>query len=321
MSKQVLIGIDLGGTNIKVGIFNRQLKLLGKKTVPTDVAKGPQKILDTIADTVKNILAARKLDLHNVHAAGIGAPGPANIADGVIIFAPNIPGFENAPIKEWLAERLKVPVVFENDANAACWGEFVAGVGKDMKDMVLLTLGTGIGGGIISNGRLVHGYADAAAELGHMIIYPDGRLCGCGQKGCVEAYASANSTVARAVEMLKKGKRLSSLAAVLDGGNEITCRDIYEHLSAGDELAKEVTDGTARALAILCVNLVHAVGPEAIVFAGGMMASGDVLLDRVKEFFGQMMWSAQKTRTRIIAAALGDSAGMVGAAALAAEVQ
>jgi glucokinase len=320
MSKQVLIGIDLGGTNIRVGLFNRELKLLGKKIVDTEAAGGPQHVLDRVAEASKAILGARKLGMHNVRAAGIGAPGPANIAEGIVMFAPNMPGFENVPIRKLLSERLGVPVVLENDANAACWGEFVAGVGKGVSDMALITLGTGIGGGIVSNGRLVHGFRDGGAEIGHMIIYPDGRPCACGQKGCVEAYASANSTAARATEALIKKKRFSSLSGILESGAAITCRDVYEHLAIGDELAKEITDGTAKALAILCVNLVHNSAPELIVFAGGVMAAGDVLLGRVKEYFDQLVWSSQKEPVRIVPASLGENAGLVGAAALAGEL-
>lgn len=319
MGKRVVIGIDLGGTNIKVGLFDTELTLLGRKSAATDAASGPEHVIERIADTTREILAARKLDMRNVRAAGIGAPGPSNIKEGIIAFAPNMPGFENVHMKKMLAERLKVPVVFENDANAACWGEYVAGVGKGVSDMVLLTLGTGIGGGVVSNGRLLHGYDDAAAELGHTIIYSGGRQCGCGQRGCVEAYASANSTAARATEALREG-RLSSLNAVLESRGAITSRDVYEHVAAGDELAREIADGTARALAILCINLLHTTGPELIAFAGGMIGAGDLLISGVQRFFDELIWSSKKERVRLVQATLGESAGMVGAAALAVDM-
>jgi glucokinase len=183
MNREVLIGIDLGGTNIKVGVFTAQLNLLAKDVIRTEAAGGPDHVIDRIVKAATDVLTRTGKDMKHVRAVGIGAPGPANIAEGVIASAPNMPGFENTPVKKLLSDKMGVPVVFENDANAACWGEFVAGAGRGVKDMVLITLGTGIGGGVVSNGRLLHGFEDSAGELGHTIIYPDGRLCGCGQRG------------------------------------------------------------------------------------------------------------------------------------------
>ncbi|HSV26511.1 MAG TPA: ROK family protein [Sedimentisphaerales bacterium] len=318
MSGDVYVGIDLGGTNIRVGLFGRGLGLLEKVVLPTNSHSGPQRVVDRIAEATRNVVSAGKLDMCNVRAAGVGAPGPIDIAEGVICFAPNMPGFENVPLKKMLADRLKVPVVVENDANAACWGEFVAGAGRGTCDMALITLGTGVGGGLISNGRLVHGFRDGAAEFGHTIIYPDGRLCACGQKGCVEAYASATSTAARAAEGIRQG-RASGLAGVLNNSGVLTSRDVYEQLAAGDELAREITDGTAKALAVLCVNLVRIASPELIAFGGGMMAAGDILLNRVRQMFEQLIWSSQRACVRLIPALLGEDAGIVGAAALASQ--
>ncbi|MHC4752060.1 MAG: ROK family protein, partial [Planctomycetota bacterium] len=215
-----------------------------------------------------------------------------------------------------LNEKLGAPIVFDNDANVACWGEYAVGAGKGVKDMVFFTLGTGIGGGIVSNGELVHGCDENAAELGHMIIYPDGRPCNCGQKGCVEAYASADSTARRAAEALEGGAK-SSLKKVLDEKGTITSKDVYQHLTSGDELAKEITDGTAEALAITCINMLHTTEPKRIVFVGGMIAAGDVLLNRIKDFFDKHIWTLKKETVEICFATLGEDAGIIGAAALA----
>jgi glucokinase len=182
--------------------------------------------------------------------------------------------------------------------------------------MVFFTLGTGIGGGIISNGELVHGCGGNAAELGHIIIYPDGRKCNCGQKGCVEAYASANSTAKRATEAIEAGAK-SGLKKVLEEKGEITCKDVYKHLAAGDELARQITDETAKALALLCVNVLHATEPKRIVFAGGMIAAGEPLLNRIKDYFDEYIWSLKKEAVEICFATLGEDAGIIGAAALA----
>ncbi|MEA3227046.1 MAG: ROK family protein, partial [Planctomycetota bacterium] len=208
------------------------------------------------------------------------------------------------------------PVVFDNDANVACWGEYVAGAGKGVKDMVFFTLGTGIGGGVVSSGELVHGCDENAAELGHMIIYPNGRSCNCGQKGCVEAYASADSTARRATEALEAGAN-SSLGKVLEEKGKITCKDVYDHLASGDELAKEITDGTAEALALTCINMLHTTEPKRIVFTGGMIAAGDALLGRIQYFFDQHIWTLKKEQVEICFATLGEDTGIIGAAALA----
>jgi glucokinase len=318
MNREVLVGIDLGGTNIKVGVFTSNMHLLARDTAPTEAARGAEHVIGRIIKLATDVVARTGNEMKNVRAVGIGAPGPANIAEGIVASVPNMPGFENTPIKKILSDKMGVPVVFENDANAACWGEFVAGAGKGVKDMVLITLGTGIGGGVISNGRLLHGFEDSAAELGHTIIYPGGRLCGCGQRGCVEAYASANSTAARCIEALKEG-RPSSLQGIMEDKGGITSRHIFEYVEAGDALAGEIADGTARALAILCVNLVHTTGPELILFSGGMTAAGDAIMSRIRRFFDEFIWTSRREHVRITVAALGEDAGIVGAAALARE--
>jgi len=313
---EILVGIDLGGTNVKVGCFDSALKLIDKASAATEADMGPEAVVERIGRTTDNLLAINNLPVDSLAAAGIGAPGPARLDEGIIIASPNMPLFKNVPLRKMLSRRLHAPVVLENDANAACWGEFVLGAGKDINNMVFFTLGTGIGGGIITDDKLVHGSADNAAELGHIIIYPDGRKCACGQRGCVEAYASADSTARRAVEAIEAGAE-SSLKRVLDEKGRITSKDVYEHLAAGDELAKQITDGTAKALGLVCINMLHSTEPGRIVFAGGMIAAGDVLLNRIKDFFDEQIWSLKKETVEIAFATLGEDAGIIGAAALA----
>ena len=313
---EMFVGIDLGGTNIKIGLFDSELKLINKTSVATKVDMGPNVVIDKMAQTAKKLLAEAGLSLQDVVAVGIGTPGPAKYSEGIIIKSTNMPTFKNVPICRMLNEKLGAPIVFDNDANVACWGEYAVGAGKGVKDMVFFTLGTGIGGGIISNGELVHGCDENGAELGHMVIYPDGRKCNCGQRGCVEAYASADSTARRAREAIEAGAE-SSLKKVLDEKGQITSKDVYEHLAAGDKLAKEITDGTAKALAITCINMLHTTEPKRIVFAGGMIAAGDVLLNRIKDFFNEHIWTLKKEMVEICFATLGEDAGIIGAAALA----
>jgi glucokinase len=317
---EIFIGIDLGGTNVKIGCFDGQMGLIAKGSTATETDAGPQAIVETVAQATEKLLAENNLALEAVTAVAIGAPGPANLAEGIIIASPNIPSFKNVPLRRMVSDRFGKPAVLENDANTACWGEFVLGAGKDVEDMVFFTLGTGIGGGVISSGKLIHGSADNAAELGHIIIYPDGRLCGCGQRGCVEAYASANATAARATEAVQAGKS-SSLTGLLKQKGEITCKDVFEHAVEGDSLAKEIVDQTAKALAIICVNMLHTTEPKRIVFAGGMIAAGEVLLDNIKEHFDAQIWTLKKEPVEIAFATLGEDAGIIGAAALARHAQ
>ncbi len=317
MSK-IFVGIDLGGTNVKIGCFDAELKLICKTAVATEADMGPEVVVDKMAQTIEKLLADGGFSLQDVSAAGMGSPGPANYREGIIIRAVNMPKFKNTPLPHLLSERIGKPIVFENDANVACWGEYAVGAGKGASDMVFFTLGTGIGGGIINNGKLLHGCGDNAAELGHIIIHPCGRKCNCGQRGCVEAYASANSTAKRATEAVKAGAQ-SSLKKTLEKEGEITCKDVYEHLAAGDELAKKITDETAEALAIVCIIMLHITEPERIVFAGGMIAAGDVLLNRIKHYFNEHIWSLKKETVEICFATLGEDAGIIGGGALAKE--
>ena len=314
---ETFVGIDVGGTNIKIGLFDAELKLLSKTSVTTDADMGPEIVIDKMAQTVKDIVAEAGLSLEDIVAIGIGTPGPAKYSEGIIIRSTNMPKFKNVPICKMLNDRLGAPVVFDNDANVACWGEYAVGAGKGVENMVFFTLGTGIGGGIVNDGELVHGCDENGAELGHTIIYPKGRSCNCGQKGCVEAYASADSTARRATEAIQGGAE-SSLKKVLDKNGKITSKDVYEHLAAGDELAKEITDGTAEALAITCINMLHCTEPKRIVFAGGMIAAGDLLLNRIRHFFQQHVWTIKKEdKIEICFATLGEDAGIIGAGALA----
>jgi glucokinase len=313
---RVFVGVDLGGTNIKIGCFDSAVKLLGKASVPTGVDTGPESVVERIVETCRRLVTDSALSLQDVAAVGIGTPGPADYQQGIVISSANMPKFRNTPLRDMVSRGIGKPGVLENDANVACWGEFVLGAGRGVKDMVFFTLGTGIGGGIVSGGRLVHGFSGNAAELGHIIIYPDGRLCGCGQRGCAEAYASASATARRATEAIQAGRQ-SSLKRLLNETGQITCKQVYEHLAAGDELAKEITDETAKVLALLCIDVHHTTEPQRIVFAGGMIGAGAVLLDRIKYYFNQHLWKAKTEPVEICFATLGEDAGIIGAAALA----
>ena len=309
-------GMDLGGTNVVIGLLDSQGQMLVRESHPTRAELGPGAMVKRVAAVCAGVREKKRIPPGQIKAMGIGSPGPLCLAEGKIIKAGNLPGFDNFALRAELSRLLNIPAVLDNDANAACWGEFWLGAGKDISDMVLFTLGTGIGGGIVCEGELVHGSADNGAELGHMIIELDGRLCNCGQHGCLEAYASATHTVKRAEESLKQGSD-SSLQKILKEEGRLTCKDIFEHAKEGDKLSLEVVEGTARALAAACVNMNHITEPQRVVLTGGMIHAGDILLELVRQHYAQLMWKLSSSSMEICYAQLGDSAGVMGAAGLA----
>jgi len=313
---EYFLGIDLGGTNVVTALLDSSGQLVKRDSFPTQADQGPKPLVERMVASCNKLIEEKSVNRSEVKALGIGSPGPLSVAEGKIINSPNLHGFINFPLRGECSGKLGVPAVLDNDANVACWGEFWMGAGKDVTDMVMFTLGTGIGGGIVSQGELVHGSEDNAAELGHMIIVPDGRLCGCGQKGCIEAYASATQTAKRADEALAKGRE-SSLQQVFQDKGSVSCKDVFEHAQTGDALAIEIVDGTAKALAQASINMRHITEPQVVVLTGGMIKAGDILTQKVRRFFDEMIWTLKKESLEIRLATLGGNAGCIGAAGLA----
>ena len=313
---ELLIGFDVGGTNLKSGLFDEQLNLLAKDNRPNPRDLSADSMVEHIVRCGKELLLNQGFSQKDLKAAGIGCPGAIDMKNGIVRAAPNLP-FRNTPMRDMVAERMNCPCILENDANAAAWGEFTAGAAKEVCDMVFFTLGTGIGGGVVCDGKLIRGFSGEAGELGHIIIYPDGdRLCGCGQKGCAEAYASANNTADIANEQLARGAE-SSLLQIFKKNGGVSCKDVFDHAKKGDRLATDVVDGAAKVLGLLCVNILHVTQPQRIVFAGGMIAAGDFLLEKIRAQFDKYVWTMKKESLDICFAALGEDAGIYGAAALA----
>jgi len=309
------LGIDLGASSVKAGVLSADKQLLSTVAVPTARRKR-QAVLDAIVDSARQAVARAHLALTDIAAVGIASPGPIDLNAQVICDSPNIEDWRNVPLGKILKDALGRPTVLENDANAAALGEFHLGAGQGTRVMALFTLGSGIGGGVVIDGQVLHGAHGFAAELGHIIVVPGGRLCGCGQHGCAEAYASANSTVARATEALVQHP--DSSLAQLD--QPITAIDVEQHARRGDALAIEIFDGTAYYLALLSLNVRAVVDPQMVVLGGGMSHAGDILLTAVRKHFDQQNWHLQGAdRCRIELAVLGNDAGMIGAALAAAQ--
>ena len=313
------LGLDLGGTNIKAGVVDEHGKLLAKVSTPTEGQGGPDIVINRMAEAAKDAAAEADIALEKITAIGIGSPGPLDMDIGVIKAAPNLPGWINIPLRDRIADATGRPAVLENDANAAAFGEFWTGAGgdKSIRHMVMFTLGTGVGSGIIIEGRLLHGAQDEGAEAGHMIMVPDGRPCGCGQRGCLETYASASRVAIRAQEAVAHGQ-ISSLKPLYEEDPEqITSKTVFEHAAKGDRVSMRVVDDAALYLGIACVNICRILDPQMIVFAGGMIAAGDFLFDKIRAAFDDHTWSYGSKGVQIVPARLGNDAGVIGAAGVA----
>ncbi len=316
MARRCYVGIDLGGTNIKGGVVTEERQVLSRVSIPTKAWNGPDHVITLIAGLVERVITEARVQRSEIVGVGIGSPGSMSHTQGIIIRPPNLPGWVNVPLRDRVKELTGLPTTLENDANAAAWGEFWAGAGRGTRHMVMFTLGTGVGGGIITDGRLLRGHFDNGAELGHMIVQPGGRLCGCGQKGCLEAYSSAHYTGLRAKEAVEAGEP-STLSETLKKTGQVTSEDVAKAAAAGDPLAARIWDETCYYLAVACVNMQHATNPERILLAGGLIGACNVLLDPLRKYSAEMTWNAADDLPEILFATLGNDAGFIGAAGAA----
>lgn len=310
------LGIDLGGTNIKSGVVDDLGRPLSFVHIETEAERGPEVGLDRLVEVGKLGVEASGLAWDEVAAVGLGSPGTMDIQAGLLLDPPNLPGWENWPIRQKLADRLCKPTVLQNDANAAAYGEYWVGAGRNMASVVLFTLGTGIGCGIIDHGRIIEGRHSHGAECGHIIIQMENaRLCPCGQYGHLEAYASATSLVKRAHEALEH--EASSLLRKAMAEDRLTSQAISEAAEAGDALARRLMRDTARYLAVGAVSLMHTIDPDVIIFGGGMIAAGPTFLEAIRGDIRSMAFPIPAARTRVEYAELGGEAGVIGAAGCA----
>ncbi len=307
------VGIDLGGTALKAGLVTDIGEIVHSTSIATRADEGADAVIDRIAELALSLLEHADRSHEPPLGVGVGAPGTIDRDTGRIVSAPNLLGWQDVPLADRLIERLCRPVVLNNDANNAALGEFIRGAGRGASDMVMLTLGTGIGGGVISGGRLFVGSRGNAGELGHAIVVPGGRRCNCGQFGCLEAYASASSTAQRAKEAVAAGED-SLLAETLHRSGAITSEDVVTAAGAGDALAQRVWGETCRYLAAACINIQHAFDPACIVLAGGMSRAGDALVTPLNAAIREMISPTLGPMPQIRLAELGADAGFVGAA-------
>lgn len=318
------VGIDVGGTNTKVGIVDNRGLTLAFQSIPTSEEKGPEDLIERACQAVDEMVIELGVSHTDLAALGVGTPGPMDIPRGIILDPTNLPHWRHFPIRDRLSKLSGLPVSFTNDANAAAFGEFWVGSGREFDSLIVLTLGTGVGGGIIVNGRAVEGVNSFGAECGHIIIdsHPDARLCVWGGgRGELEAYASASAVVQHAQLLLEQGRK-SSVTKRLADGEELTTLMLSEEAENGDAFALEVILETATYLGVGIVTLVHTIDPGAVILGGAMnfggtaTAVGRQFLEQVTKEFRSRAF-AVVADTKIDYASLGGDAGYIGAAGIA----
>jgi glucokinase len=318
--KRWIVGVDLGGTNIVTGLLPMQGgDVLALQTRPTESQRGPKFVVDRIVEMVEGsiatVLAEQGGTRADVAGVGIGSPGPLDRATGIVINTPNL-GWRNFPLRDLIANALSLPAVLDNDANCATYGEWWLGAGRHADTLVGLTLGTGIGGGIVLGGEIYHGVSDVAGEIGHMTIDSTGRKCNCGNYGCLEAYASGPAIALRAVEGIESGA--DTILVEMVGGKleAITAATVYEAAVRNDPYAEEVMKDTARFLGTGVANIINILNPEMIVIAGGVTKAGDYLFEPLRAEVRRRAFRSAEERCQIVPAELHGTAGVVGAAAV-----
>jgi glucokinase len=270
-----------------------------------------------MCETIRRAVDAAGVGFNRVAAVGVATPGLMDIPAGIVFDAPNMRPWKDVPVRQYVRDHFGVPTAFQNDANAAALGEYWTGAGRSARSLVLFTLGTGVGGGIVFDGQVLEGEHSHAAELGHVRVeLSRPRQCTCGRRGCLEAYTSSIAVVRRAEEALAEDGGRSSLHAFREKG-PLTARDVFVAAEAGDELAGRVVEDTAFYLAVGATNLMHIIDPDLVLFGGGMIAAGEEFLERIRHHVRQLAFPIPAERTEVRYAQLGTDAGFIGAAACA----
>lgn len=310
------IGVDLGGTNIVAGVVDEFYKIVAKAKRKTACPRPAGEILADIAACVNEAVKTAGITMDEVQSIGIGTPGSVNKRMGIVEYANNL-GFDKVPARDILLKYFDKPIYIENDANCAALGEAVAGAGGNVENFVAITLGTGVGSGIIVNGKIVNGCNDAAGEMGHSVIVVDGEPCTCGRKGCWEAYSSATALVRQTKAAMEENKA-SLMWEVVDGDiSKVNGRTAFDAMRKGDTAAKQVVDTYIRYLAAGVTNVVNTFQPDVLCIGGGIGCEGEPLLAPVREYVAKERYSIHcGKQTQICSAVLGNDAGVIGAALL-----
>jgi glucokinase len=322
--KPYFVGIDVGGTNIKFGLVDNNGQTLAHHSIRTDQDKGAEDACYRMADAVEHLIGEARVARKDVIRAGLATPGPMDIAKGMILRPGNLPGWWDFPIRDRVSHHIRLPLTFANDANAAAYGEFWAGAGKQYHSLVFLTLGTGVGGGIIIGDTLIEGEHSCGSECGHILVNPaaDAPTDSLGKRGSLESYGNASALVDRAMAAIASGAA-TSLAKRRAAGEEITPIIIDQEAERGDELARKVIMETAYWLAIGIVSFIHTIDPDAVLIGGAMTFGGNdskvgrAFLQKIRDEVRPRILEPLRDAVRIEFASLGGDAGYIGAAGLA----
>ena len=312
-----VLAIDLGGTKIIAAIISNQGRVITREYYLTLAEEGPQLVIKRTLSAIDRLLSSRGIDSSQLNSISIAAAGAINFGKGLVTLSPNLPGWYDIPLRDLIKEKYRVNTLLINDASAAALGEHRFGAGKGVNNLILLTLGTGIGGGIIINGKLYSGPCGSAGEIGHMTIDVNGPRCRCGNIGCLEMLVSGTAVAREAIKRIRQGER-SSLTEIVEGKIEsITAEKVEVAAQGGDSLALEVILKAANYLGVGMVNLVNIFNPEMIIVGGGMAKMGNLLLDPARQVVRERAFQLPAQAVRIVPAQLGDDAGVLGAAVFA----
>ncbi len=308
------IGIDVGGTNVKIALVDNKGKIIYSNSIPTRAEMGYEYTINNMKEAITELIKETKSDPKNIESIGFGFPGQIDYQKGIVRLAPNIPGWVDVPIAEIMEKEFGIPTRVDNDVRCAALGELNYGAGQGCDNLICITVGTGIGSGLVINGKLVRGASNAAGEIGHIKLDMNGGpLCGCGDRGCLEAFASGPSIVALAEEYIKGGKstKYRELA-----NPDITPYIVSEAAKQGDPVAKRIFTIVGEYIGIGLASVVNLLNPEKIIIGGGVAAAGDLLLTPIKESLVKRAMPIAGSAVEIVPAQLGNSAGVIGASLL-----
>ena len=313
--KKVAIGVDIGGTNVRLGLVDERGKILFLESFSTGEFPGKQALLKALCSSAEILMAKARSNGYRVAGVGIGAPGPIDVERGLVYFFPNIPGWKNTPLKKILEKKLKLNVSVDNDANAMALGEYAFGAGRGCKNMIALTLGTGVGGGMVLNGRLFHGSTFSAAEIGHLKINEDGPLCACGGRGCIETYVGNGYFVREVQKRLDAGAQ-SILRKWLREGKKLSPLLVQQATRAGDLFSRKVWEETGAHLGSALAGLVDILNPDRVVIGGGIALGGEMILGPVRRAIAKKAFPIAARSAKVLPAGLRADGGIIGAAAM-----
>ncbi|MDE7503916.1 ROK family glucokinase, partial [Streptococcus agalactiae] len=313
-----LLGIDLGGTTIKFGILTLEGEVQEKWAIETNTLENGRHIVSDIVESLKHRLSLYGLTKDDFLGIGMGSPGAVDRTSKTVTGAFNLNWADTQEVGSVIEKEVGIPFFIDNDANVAALGERWVGAGANNPDVVFVTLGTGVGGGVIADGNLIHGVAGAGGEIGHMIVDPEnGFTCTCGNKGCLETVASATGVVRVARQLAEQYEGSSAIKAAIDNGDTVTSKDIFIAAEDGDKFANSVVERVSRYLGLAAANISNILNPDSVVIGGGVSAAGEFLRSRVEKYFVTFAFPQVKKSTKIKIAELGNDAGIIGAASLA----